>query len=241
MQGFVTTILPAHIVAGGLAIVFGYIALWAAKGGRLHRKTGLFFVGAMVVMSLSGAAIATFSPKSQSVSVVAGLLTFYLVASSLLTVRRTAQPNWMATASIVCALALCALGFRAGYMLAGTGRPEAIPAFIFGGVSLLAAFGDWRVFRAGTVQGTRRIRRHLWRMCFAMWVAAASFFWGPPGRVPEAINYPPLLAVAVLTPIAAMAYWSWRLRGTRTLASQTVERTVDAGAFTASPAVSQRG
>jgi hypothetical protein len=30
---------------------------------------------------------------------------------------------------------------------------------------------------------------------YAMWVAAGSFFWGPPGRVPEVIRIPPLLAV----------------------------------------------
>ena len=49
-------------------------------------------------------------------------------------------------------------------------------------------------------------------MCFAMWVAAASFFWGPPQRVPEAIRIPALQAVAVLLPIVAMLYWLWRIR-----------------------------
>ena len=45
-----------------------------------------------------------------------------------------------------------------------------------------------------------------------MWVAAAAFFWGPPGRVPDAINFPPLLAIVVLAPIVAMLYWLRRLR-----------------------------
>jgi hypothetical protein len=49
-------------------------------------------------------------------------------------------------------------------------------------------------------------------MCFAMWVAAASFFWGPPGRVPEIIHIPALLPIPVLTPVAVMAYWLWRIR-----------------------------
>ena len=238
MHDLVTTILPGHIVAGGLAIIFGYVALWAAKGGRLHRKSGLLFAGAMVVMSLSGAAIATFHPKSQLVSVVAGLLTFYLVVTALLTVRRNARGGWVAIVSMLSALAVAALGFSAGFSLIGSGRPEAVPAFIFGGVGVLAAAGDWRLVRAGAVQGTRRIRRHLWRMCFAMWVAAASFFWGPPGRVPEAINIPPLLAVAVLTPIAAMAYWFWRTRSRRRSVI-AFESTVDARRFAASAAGQQ--
>ena len=239
MPEFVTTILPAHIVAGGLAIGFGYVALWATKGGRLHRKSGLLFVAAMLVMSLSGAAIASFNPKSQ-VSVVAGLLTFYLVASSLLTVRRTAQPNWMATASIVCALALCASDSGPGTCWRAPAAPRQSPH------SSSAASACSPRLATGASSARERSKAlaafaDTSGECVRDWVAAASFFWGPPGRVPEAINYPPLLAVAVLTPIAAMAYWSWRLRGTRTLASQTVERTVDAGAFTASPAIRQRG
>jgi hypothetical protein len=54
-------------------------------------------------------------------------------------------------------------------------------------------------------------------MCFAMWVAAASFFWGPRGRVPDVINIPALLPIPVLTPIAVMLYWLWRIRVRKTL------------------------
>ena len=50
-----------------------------------------------------------------------------------------------------------------------------------------------------------------------MWVAAASFFWGPPNRVPEVIRIPALQAVAVLVPIVAMLYWLWRVRVRRSL------------------------
>ena len=35
------TILPIHIAAGVLALVFGYVALFAPKGATLHRKSGM--------------------------------------------------------------------------------------------------------------------------------------------------------------------------------------------------------
>jgi hypothetical protein len=89
--------------------------------------------------------------------------------------------------------------------------------FIFGVVGLLAAAGDVRMIRARGIQGPRRMTRHLWRMCFAMWVAAASFFWGPRGRVPEVIYYPALLPIPVLTPVVVMLYWLWRIRIRKTL------------------------
>ena len=97
---------------------------------------------------------------------------------------------------------------------------------------VLAAAGDIRMIRARGIQGGRRIARHLWRMCFAMWVAAASFFLGPPERVPEAIRIPALQAVAVLVPIVAMLYWLWRIRvrhNLRGLAALSVSPTTVAG------------
>ena len=55
--GIVPLILPAHILAGGLALVFGYVALYKTKGATLHRKSGMLFVYTMVTMSPSVALI----------------------------------------------------------------------------------------------------------------------------------------------------------------------------------------
>jgi len=154
--------------------------------------------------------------------VVAGLLTFYFVSTALLTVRpRGQESRHIDVAAMVFALTVAILAFKTGLGLAGTRRPEMAPMFVFGAVGLLAAAGDLRMIRAGGIQGPRRITRHLWRMCFAMWVAAASFFWGPPNRVPEIIRIPALLPIPVLTPIVVMLYWLWRIRVRRKLPSIT--------------------
>jgi uncharacterized membrane protein len=47
-----------HIVAGILTVVFGYLALYAPKGARLHRKSGMLFVYAMLTTAVFGATIA---------------------------------------------------------------------------------------------------------------------------------------------------------------------------------------
>jgi uncharacterized membrane protein len=208
------TVLPLHILTGISALVFGYVALYATKGATLHRRSGMFFVYAIVTMSLSGALMDALKTRTISVNVVAGLLTFYFVTTGLLTVRLRSQASpWIDRAAAVFVLTVSVLAFIAGLEMMRRGRPEAAPSFIFGIVGLLAAAGDIRMMRARAIQGPRRIARHLWRMCFAMWVAAASFFWGPPRRVPEMIRIPALQAVAVLLPIGVMLYWLWRLRG----------------------------
>jgi uncharacterized membrane protein len=203
-------ILPIHILAGALALLFGYVALLSAKGAAVHRRAGMFFVYAMVTMTLTGAVIA--AATSSSMSLIAGLLTFYFVITGMLTVRKAPTPQWIDRAGVAVAIVIGVLAFGAGRDMLTRGRPEAIPMFIFGTMALLGGAGDVRMMRAGGIQGRPRITRHLWRMCFAMWVAAASFFWGPRGRVPEIIYYPALLPIPVLLPIAMMLFWLWRIR-----------------------------
>jgi uncharacterized membrane protein len=60
-------LLPIHILAGGIGLIAGYVALFSAKGATLHRKTGLLFVVAIVTLSLTGALVAFLSASSVSV------------------------------------------------------------------------------------------------------------------------------------------------------------------------------
>ena len=170
----------------------------------------------MIVMSLTGASIALL--HANTISIVAGLMTFYMVATGMRTVQQRAVPVSLTDrVATMFALIVAAGCFVVGIQSAARGRPEAYPLFIFGIVGLLAVIGDRRVMQQGGIQGSRRVARHLWRMCFAMWVAAASFFWGPQTRVPEVLRIPVLQAVAVLLPIVVMAYWLWRLRARRSV------------------------
>lgn len=223
----VAAILPLHILGGILALATGYVALYAAKGATAHRRSGTVFVYAMVLMSLSGAVIALL--HANSISVVAGLMTFYMVATGMRTVQPRGTPiSAIDRAATVFAILVAAGCVIVGMQAAGRGRPEAYPLFVFGSVGVLGVIGDRRMAREGGIAGTRRIARHVWRMCFAMWVAAASFFWGPQTRVPEMLRIPLLQAVAVLLPIAVMAYWLIRLRArrsSRALYSNAVEAT----------------
>jgi len=50
--------------------------------------------------------------------------------------------------------------------------------FFMGSVMLLAGAGDVRMLVRGGVLGAKRIARHLWRMCFGLFIAAGSFSWG---------------------------------------------------------------
>jgi uncharacterized membrane protein len=209
----VRVILVPHILAGVLGIVAGFVALYATKGARLHRKSGMIFVYAMLVLSASGALMAlTWRPNTGNV--MAGVLTFYLVLTAVLTVRRSAP--WLDFAAMLVGLAGGLSGIALGFdAIARGGIRQGIPApvfFTFGAIGLLAIAGDVRMIRTGGLRPGPRLARHLWRMCLGLLIAAASFFLGPPGRVPEMIRIPALLPVPVLVPLVAMLYWLWRIR-----------------------------
>jgi uncharacterized membrane protein len=122
------TLLAIHILAGVLALVFGYVALFATKGAALHRKSGLLFVFAMVTLSLTGALVAFLN--TSSVSLVAGLLTFYFVTTALLTVRhRSQESHRIDAAAMLFALAVALLGLKTGLHLSKTDGPY-IPALL---------------------------------------------------------------------------------------------------------------
>lgn len=90
------------------------------------------------------------------------------------------------------------------------------PMFFFlATVLLLAAFGDLRQLRADGVRGVARLRRHLWRMYFALFIAAGSFFSireRVASILPDPFPSAPLRVLAILLPFAAMFYWFWRVR-----------------------------
>ena len=56
------------------------------------------------------------------------------------------------------------------------------------------------------------LRRHLWRMCFALFIAALSFFIGQARVFPKPVRIFPLLALPVLAVLVTMLYWLWRVR-----------------------------
>jgi hypothetical protein len=83
-----------------------------------------------------------------------------------------------------------------------------------------AAAGDLRTMRSGMPRGGPRLARHLWRMCFALFIAAGSFF-SIQERVakvlPEPFTSGPVRALPILLLFGTMFYWLWRVRGRRPL------------------------
>lgn len=211
-----------HILAGALGLLAGFTALYAAKGAPLHRKAGMVFVYVMFTTAVFGMVIAAVRGVAPAVNMPAGLLTAYLVVTALTTVRPgLAASRRLNLGGLVVALAvgLSSLTF-AIEAFANGGTRNGMPAFpfvMFGIVGALASAGDVRVIRSGALRGPARLARHLWRMSFALFIAALSFFIGQARVIPEPIRIYPLLALPMLAVLVTMFYWLWRIRVKRRL------------------------
>jgi hypothetical protein len=105
----------------------------------------------------------------------------------------------------------------------------AFPFFLFGIVGMLAFIGDLRVMRTGPLKGAPRLARHLWRMCFALFIAALSASVQFVKMVPEPFRIVrPVFVLPVLAVIVMMFYWLWRIRVRRSLRGLAVIRTAEA-------------
>lgn len=217
-----TVLLWVHVAGGAAGLAAGFAALYARKGARAHRTAGRLFVYAMLAMGLSGAFIAAVT--GVETSVLMGVFAAYLVLTGLTAV--VPPGTWHRTvglAGAAVALALSAALTEVGVRGAGSpgGAVEGLPApmaFLFGAIALAAGVSDARVARAGPLRGGRRLARHLWRMCFALFIASASFFLGQTQVLPPPLREPWVLAPPVLAPLLVMAYWLRRTRARRPVA-----------------------
>src|SRR3954463_2099869 len=213
-------LLPVHIVAGGLAVVFGGIALAVSKGGSIHRTIGLFFVYAMVTMGTSASILSL--RHGLNANLIAGLTSAYFSITALTAVRPVSDWSRRATrGAAALAFTLAAVEIVTSWILVtGPGsmahRAPGFMGFFVAAVTLAAGWGDVRVIRFRPLRGAPRLKRHLWRMCFALFIASGSFFSirARVARVlPELFLSGPMRALPVLLVFVAMFYWMWRLRG----------------------------
>ncbi len=208
-------VLQIHVVASALAMILGAVALLARKGGKLHRRSGQLFVFSMLTMGITASVLGNTG---------GGLMSAYFVVTALTTVRPiTAWTRWVNVSALLVAIVLALGSMAKGFTAFDTpGRTlNGVPFFMLffiGTVMAIAAGGDVRVMRSGPLRGGPRLARHLWRMCFALFIAAGSFF-SIQARVakllPEPFTTPAMRVLPIALIFIAMFYWLWRVRGRR--------------------------
>ena len=224
-------ILLVHIAGGTVGLLAGTAAMLFRKGSPRHALAGRVFVVAMLTMASFAVYLAVV--RHQPSNLGGGIFTFYLILTAWLTARRrdgrTQRFDWVL---LLIPLALGTLTWMNGVAIvrSGVDSPDGVPvgmSFFMGSVMLLAAAGDVLMLASGGIVGAKRIARHLWRMCFGLFIAAGSFFMGPSNRPLRLLTAaglgqhlsPALFSTGVyltltLLPLILLVYWLVRVRFT---------------------------
>jgi uncharacterized membrane protein len=208
--GLHSLITGVHIAGGLTALVSGAAAIAVRKGGALHASAGTWFCAAMLVLGVTAAILEPFRSPTPG-SPVGGIMVCYFVLTAWMTARRRdGRPGRIETIACAAALGAAAAMAWGGYTGATTPAGRG-PVFAFAGICLLAGLLDLNAIlrRLSAVQ---RLSRHLWRMCFAFFIATGSFFLGQQDVLPRAVRGSPILFVLAFAPFAAMAFWLVRIR-----------------------------
>lgn len=238
-------ILFIHICGGTLGLASGAAALLFRKGSRTHVLAGKLFVFSMLTMATGATYLAI--QKHEPGNIVGGIFTFYLILTGWWTARRTAwgtgKLGWF---MLLIPLAVGVLNWFAGIekitssALSADGVPAGMNLFM-GSIMLLAAAGDIRMLVRGELEGATRIVRHLWRMCFGLFIATGSFFLGPanrPLRFLSAVGLhqrifrillrQELLVFLAVLPLLLLIFWALRVRLSNAYKGTLLPRSVEA-------------
>jgi hypothetical protein len=186
------------------------------------------------MMCMAGAAAWLAVMKSQPSNVVAGALTLYFVATAWVTIKRrageTSKFDWVA---LLVPLAVGAILVTSGIQALNspTGVKYGAPTemhFFLGAIALSAAAGDVRMLLRGGVFGAQRIARHLWRMCFGLWIAAGSVFLARQQLFPAFLRNTGALYFLTALPLLMMIFWLVRIRFTSAHKPKPMPSRVDA-------------
>jgi hypothetical protein len=212
-------------------LLSGTAALSMRKGSARHALAGRVFVASMLVMAVVAVYLAIV--RHQPNNIGGGILTFYLIGTAWLTANRkdgeTRRYDWIA---LLIPLAIGLLTWMNGIktLRSGASSQDGVPVgmhFFMGSICVLAAAGDVRMLVRGGVAGAKRIARHLWRMCFGLFIAAGSFFLGPANRplrllstvglgkhLPPALFSTSLYLILTVLPLILLIFWLVRIRFT---------------------------
>jgi hypothetical protein len=225
-------VLLVHICGGTVGLLSGTAAMSFRKGSPRHVLAGKVFVASMLTMAAFAVYLAIV--RHQPNNIGGGIFTFYLIGTAWLTAKRrdgeTIRLDWVA---LLIPLALGILTWMNGIKVvrSGASSPDGVPvgmSFFMGSVMLLAAAGDVRMLVRGGVFEAKRIARHLWRMCFGLFIASGSFFLGPSNRplrllstvgvgkyLSRALFSTTLYLILTILPLVLLIFWLSRVRLTK--------------------------
>ena len=208
--------MVGHMVAGGMGIITGFVALYARKGAINHILMGRIYVIAMLFMSITGFYYAY--SRNVHITMLAALLSGYLVATSWLTIQRNFNsplikrilPAFLGIPVAIYGVSLSWNAINGVTDELGTFVVPAIKYYEFALVACIAlVFDSFSAF--GKQQSPKKkVNQHLWRMLFPLYIACSSLFEGQAKLFPDSLRYSVWLNLPEKIVLLLMSYWLFK-------------------------------
>jgi uncharacterized membrane protein len=210
-------LLFVHICGAVIGLISGFMAMLVRKGSGLHGAIGTVYYYAMLAMGSTAAVVATFYRPVLG-NVVVGLLTVYLVVTAWRAGKyRDGRVGRFDVFAMLYVLGVSITAYVGGIQALGHPKftKDGLPGvmyFMFGTFALIAVTTDFRMLRRGSLLGSYRIARHLWRMSGALLIATMSFWPGQARFLPGLRQYGAFAYIPHIFLIVSMFYWMWRVK-----------------------------
>lgn len=160
-----TGILYTHIVAGGLALLAGPIAMFNQDGGKLHRKSGIIYFYSMMVIFVSSIILSIV--RENWFLFMVGIFSCYLVLTGYRALKlkmlhrgqKAEKIDWsILIISLLAGLGLIAMGI---WMFWSLGNSFGLVPFIFGGVMMSGVKEDYQRFTVPPTEKNHWLLKHI--------------------------------------------------------------------------------
>lgn len=210
-------IAQAHLIAGAISVVAGFLSMLFRKGSRLHRIAGKTFFYTMLILCFSGFYLST-TRSLQFTFFLAFFSTYLLLTGWYAISRKSATATvfdrlgfFSISAAGLLALVIASIGwlFELKHPSTEPPYPAYLVFLVFAGI---LAYGDYKLIKQAGISGINRLARHLWRMSFSMLIATTIFFQGNSHVLPEILRNEIVLTSPIVLVIGFMVFWLLRVR-----------------------------
>lgn len=171
--------LIIHILAGTTSLLMGPVAIFVKKGGRVHRKVGIIFFYAMLVVSATALVLGVLHNIPFLFAV--GIYSAYMNTTGYRVLYQKKRGLLHQTSRFDHALSLMMLLFSAYFFFYGVylvydGDTFGVVFLFFAQGALRMLWQDWKLFKQRDIQPNTWLKIHIIRMvgtCVASYTAFA--------------------------------------------------------------------
>ena len=175
MESLAQSLIYAHIVLGGIALLTGGVALIVQKGSTVHKRSGRVFYFTMLGSAVVALVVALMPNHESPFLFAVGVFSIYFLLGGVRSLRFKRRDIDLTLDKTISVAVILTGIFMIGYPLVVAGKVN-IVLLVFGIASLFFGFSDLRRYRQPEQLRKEWLQSHLGKMTGGYIAAVSAFF-----------------------------------------------------------------